>query len=318
VDFEARTIRATSVDFAQRVLRRARRTISSSDAAGRVVRLIEQAIVEVTKGGGPALLGIGVGVPGTIDPKRGVALHYEYIKGWRNVPLVERLAERFGIPVYLENNIRSMALAERWFGQGRGVDDFICLGVRSGIGAGIVMGGRLHRGHDNLAGEIGAWPWPEPQRAGRGGKRSPPNDGALRTLEEVGSVRALLEDLSQSVRGRGANTTNDRRCRLTWDDVLAGLDRGEPNVHAAVDRLATTHGWVIAQLALTFNPEKVILAGPLTELGDSFLRPLRNTADRLLPPLHARVPEIVGSELGDFVGTLGAAALAVHQWRPVR
>ena len=61
-------------------------------------------------------MGVGVGVPGTVDNRRGIAVHYEFICGWRNIPLADQLAQTFGVPVYLENNIRAMAVAERWFG----------------------------------------------------------------------------------------------------------------------------------------------------------------------------------------------------------
>src|SRR5881394_2533703 len=106
------------------------------------------------------VLGIGIGVPGAIDPKNQVALAYAHIKGWKNIPLGETLTKKFKVDVFLENNIRSMALAELWFGQGRGLENFICLGIRTRIAAGIVAGGHLLHGEGNRAGEIGGWLYP--------------------------------------------------------------------------------------------------------------------------------------------------------------
>lgn len=77
---------------------------------------LARAIAEVLPGAADQLLAIVLGVPGLIDPARGLGLSYKYLRGWREVPLVAPLARRFRVPVYLENNVRSMALAEMWFG----------------------------------------------------------------------------------------------------------------------------------------------------------------------------------------------------------
>src|SRR5665213_1942105 len=158
VDFEARNLMATSVDFSQKPLKHFHDTISVTDSVERILEKIEHAILEVTAEDARRVLAIGVGVPGSIDPVRGIARHYKHIKGWSNIPLVERLAKRFRAPVFLENNIRSMALAELWFGQGRGLRNFICVGVRSGIGAGIIIDEHVYHGVHHIAGEIGDWP----------------------------------------------------------------------------------------------------------------------------------------------------------------
>src|SRR5262249_42610460 len=133
--------------------------MNAADTAQTAVRKIKNAI-EMVSGAGPRLLGIGVGVPGTVDIRRGIAVHYEFIRGWRAIPLGEQLSRSFGVPVYLDNNIRAMTLAERLFGGAKEADNFVCLGVRSGIGAGVVVDRKLHRGIGNTAGEIGGWPCP--------------------------------------------------------------------------------------------------------------------------------------------------------------
>src|SRR5580658_8011057 len=184
VDFEARNIMATAVDFSQKPLKQFHDTIAESDSVENILKKIEHAIREVTSNDPRRVLGIGVGVPGSIDPVHGIARQYKHIRGWNNIPLVERLTGRFSVPVFLENNIRSMALAELWFGQGRGLEDFICLGMRSGIGAGIIVDGHVYHGSNNLAGEIGDWPC----------------DGAS-TLEEIASLRGIQAALNP--RGSG-------------------------------------------------------------------------------------------------------------------
>ena len=133
VDFEARNIMAIAVDFSQRLLKQFHDTITAAEPVESILRKIEHAIETVGADDDRKILAIGVGVPGVIDPVKGVALSYKHIKGWQNVPLVSRLTERIGVPVFVENTIRTMALAELWFGQGRGLRNFICLGMRSGL-----------------------------------------------------------------------------------------------------------------------------------------------------------------------------------------
>src|SRR5438445_1944805 len=157
VDFEAHNLMATVVDFSQQPRGQTHKTIHPSDSVEQIIVKIERTIDELIAGRPQDVLGIGVGVPGTIDPQQQIALHYPHIKGWDNIALGERLAKRFKVEVFLENNIRSMALAELWFGQGRGLDDIVCLGIRTGISAGIVVRRHVLHGKNNLAGEIGEW-----------------------------------------------------------------------------------------------------------------------------------------------------------------
>ncbi len=190
VDIEARNIYAVSVDFAQQTLKQVHFELRPADATvATVLRRIEEAVDEV-RVADRRMLGLGLGVPGTVDAKRGVALHYEHIAGWNDVQIRDRLTARFGVPVHVENNIRSLAMAERWFGAGRGVGNFLCIGIRSGFGVGIVVDGRLCRGAANAAGEAGRWPTGDrpaaPTKNGAGAKTP------LDTLESHVAVSGLL------------------------------------------------------------------------------------------------------------------------------
>ena len=291
VDFEARSILATVVDFSQQVVKQSRRAIREGDSVERILVRIEEVIHSALEGDRRPLLGIGVGVPGTIDPAQGVARGYDYIPGWRDVPLAARLAREFGVPVHLENNIRSMAMAELWFGQGRGLKNFVCLGVRTGIGVGVVADGSLLRGEHGGAGQIGKWPAP-----GSG------TNGAARTLESAASLKAIL-----------AAAGSAAKSELDFAELRSAAEAGDRKILAVLARAAAVHGWAIHQLQTLFDPRRIILVGPLAELGAAFLDPLTEAARHhsAEPP-----PEIVNSALGQFSGAFGAAALALHQWKP--
>ncbi len=324
VDFDARQMVIVAVDFAQQIQQQTVQRLLVSDTATQVMKKIEVAIAAMSRG--RRVLGIGVAVPGTIDSQRGVAVHYAYIRGWKNVPLVERLSQRFRVPIQLENNIRAMALAEQWFGEAQGVDHFVCLGIRSGIGAGIVINGQLHRGQDDLAGEIGGWPCEagcgscesfEPQGRTPSATRVR-RQGEFATLEEVASVRSILNQLTVAVRAGTPTCLALKRNQVTLDEMLRGAIDSDPLVLKVLDRAAQAVGRVISQISLLLNPNKVIIAGPLTQLTDAFLQPVAKVVNEWITPLHAKVPHVVASQFGSHGGALGAAALAVHQWKPSR
>lgn len=315
VDFEARNIMAMAVDFSDRPLKQAHKSIDQTDSVETIIEKIEHAIQQVLPDQHGRLLAIGVGVPGLVNPSKGIAVHYKYISDWQNVALAAPLAKKFGVPVYLENNARSMALAELWFGQGRAQKDWLCIGIRSGIGAGIVAGGHLQRGANNRAGEIGRWICPKLSKAaaffsnnGEAGKKM--------ELQEVASVRAILAALERA-RQAGRKTCLSRRDRpVTFEDVLDAARQRDHLTLEIIQVAAETLGWAVSELSFALNPSRVILAGPLTLLGEIMLQPLRECAQELLRESGADVPAIVNSTMGEYSGALGAAALAVHEWKP--
>ncbi|PQO26348.1 hypothetical protein C5Y96_20115 [Blastopirellula marina] len=306
VDFEASQIAITSVDFSQQVLQQEVVRILASDSAAQVVKKIETGIDSIDHSS--QLLGIGIGVPGVVDHQRGEAVHYEHITGWQNIPLVEHFTQRFDVPVYIENNIRAMALAEQWFGAARGVSDFVCLGIRSGIGAGVVIDGHLHTGLNGLAGEIGNWPceW------------SVDGSPAFVPLERIASVRAILDRLARQITSGAKCAVPLKRNRVALEDMVTAAENEEALVLDVLQLAASVVGRVIAQISLLLNPEMVIVAGPLARLTAAFLEPIRQVVYPLSNTKHARAPRIVASEFDMHGGALGAAALAVHQWKPLR
>jgi len=310
VDFEARQISATAIDFSQESLERRREKLQANDSAESVIEKINRIVYDVASGG-PRLLGIGIGVPGTFDVRRGVAVHYEFIPDWREIPLVELLTRKFRVPIYLENNIRAMALAEKWFGRARYIENFVCLGIRTGVGAGVVIDGKLQCGPGNLAGEIGGWPCPASDDV--------LNHRSTQTLEQKVSVRAITRKLAAAARD-GADTSlkvNGNR-GVTVSELLRAARADDPLVLSVLRQAAEYVGRAICQINLLLNTELFIIAGPLAKLDDAFLVPIREVVERLTPRLHGRVPQIEASQIGEFAGALGAAALALHHWTPAR
>ena len=320
VDFEARNIMAMAVDFSDQPLKHARSTIERSNTVGDILKKIERAITEVLADNSSRLLAIGIGVPGLVDATNGIALQYKHINKWKNVALTAPLAEKFGVPVYLENCVRSMALAEMWFGQGRGERNFVCIGIRSGIGAGIVAGAQLQRGAACHAGEIGRWrvPWatsPVTRFFKGGDARADSGDAEL---DDVASVRAIVGALERARQTKEKTVLAGHSRPIAFEDVVRAAQQRDTLTMQVIEAAADMLGHAVSQLIFALNPSRVILAGPLTGLGDSLLDPLRASVKEMLRTYEADIPVILNSTMGEFNGALGAAALAVHQWKPAR
>jgi N-acetylglucosamine repressor len=319
VDFEAQNILAMTVDFSATPVKHVHQTIERSNTVEQILRKIERAITEVLPDNSSRLLAIGVGVPGLVDAANGVALQYKHIEGWRDVALTKPLSEKFGVPVYLENCVRSMALAEMWFGQGRGEQNFLCIGIRTGIGAGIVAGGQLQRGDAYHAGEIGRWrfPWPAVE-ATRFFREDDDGAGTEVELEYFASVRAILAALERARAAREKTILSAHAGPLGFADVVRAAQQQDTLTTQVIGVAAEMLGRAVTQLIFALNPSRVILAGPLTLLGDSLLNPLRARVNQMLHAYETDIPLILNSTMGEFNGALGAAALAVHQWKPAR
>ncbi len=319
VDFEARNLMATAVDFSQQPLRQVHQSIRASDSVEQILGKMERAIGDVMAGDARPVLGIGAGIPGVIDTAHGVAVRYNFIRGWQDIPLSARLRKKFGVPVFLENNIRCMALAELWFGGGRGLKDFVCLGVRSGVAAGVIANGQLLRGISNQAGEIGHWSVPVPVKLKKPVAASTNGECLWQPgvrLEQVASLSAILS-LAQRLKDDRQKTALARvKGELTMDDFFEAIRKGDAFARSLIESVACVYGWVVCQLCALFDPQKIIFSGLLAELGEVFLAPVRAAAAQWG---GAKLGVAVTySALGNYNGALGAAALALHQWKPKR
>jgi glucokinase len=209
-----------------------------------------------------------------------------------------------------------MALAELWFGQGRGLKDWLCIGIRSGIGVGIVAGGQLQHGAHYRAGEIGRWLCPDWSRSAAKYFESP--GSAPMELQEIASARAIVAALERARGSREKSLLSAQEEPLTFADVVRASSQRDRLTVQVVEVAADALGWAVGQLALALNPSQVILAGPLTLLGETLLDPLRQRAEEILRAAGGSVPAIVNSTMGEYSGAVGAAALAVDEWKPIR
>lgn len=312
VDFEANRIRAICLNFNEEIEQTVSVKISQSDSAQDVLDKIKDAVQSVMPKNSKRVLGLGVAVPGPVDQQNGISVYYKHIQDWKNIPIASHLEKLFNIPVYLENNIRAMASAELWFGQGRTQNQYVCVGVRSGIGVGIVTNGQVYTGAQQGAGEIGTWRCP----AFVINREFPLISEPYIELEDIASVRAVSENLKTAIRNGSPSCLP--QSDLTITHIITAYTKGDALARTHLNAAANALGWLAGQITALLDPGKIIFSGSFMQLGKPFLDEIRSAISEHVHLRHGQCPEITASELGEFNGALGAAAQVVYHWTPDR
>jgi len=205
------------------------------------------------------VVGIGIGLAGLVDADTGLC-RYSPSFGWRDVPVAAPIAERLGRPVLVDNDVNTLTVAEQWFGRGHGVDDFIVVTVGEGVGAGIVVEGRLYRGAHGAAGEIGHLRLDGEDVACRCGSR-----GCLEAVSSDGAVRRYLAEAVE--RGEQSALPGQGMSTVTIAAVRDAAEGGDSVAAAALVRAGRMLGLGIASLVNLLNPRLVILSGEGAQAG---------------------------------------------------
>jgi predicted NBD/HSP70 family sugar kinase len=234
-----------------------------------------------------------VGLPAPIHRATGIVGSSAILPGWVGVSAAEELRNRLGLPVLVDNDANLGALAEAAYGAGRDAVDLMYLMVSSGIGAGLVLNGRLYRGALGLAGEIGHVLMDVHGQVCRCGNRG--------CLETIASPQALLELLRRS------------HGRLTTDEMLALARSGDPGCRRVLADAGRTLGSALAVLLNVLNPEVVVVGGELAAAGDLLLDGLRESVGRAALPAAVESAKVTCGTLGDRSEVLGAVALVVSE-----
>jgi len=270
------------------------------EGSDRVLARIAILVQELAEQGGTQLRdlsGVGVGVPGFLDEASGMAVEVINI-GWRDVPVRKILASALGTVIHLENDANAAALGEVFAGGGRGFDSALFVTLGTGVGGGIVIGGRVHRGVNMMAGEIGHLVL-EPGGA-------PCNCGRFGCLETISSATGLVRLAVQYAREAGTPLTSEAP---TAEDVFAAAARGTAYAQRAVQHAVDALGRGLAMAADLINPQVIVVGGGMAKAGDALLIPLRAAFLRYALPRVAEVLEIRPAVLGNEAGVVGVARL---------
>ncbi|KUK82307.1 MAG: Transcriptional regulator/sugar kinase [Pelotomaculum thermopropionicum] len=247
-----------------------------------------------------------LGAPGPLDTKGGI-IHYAPNLRWRNVPIRQIVEERTGIPVLLDNDANLAALGEHVFGAGRGVANMVYITVSTGVGGGLILGGKLYRGFTDGAGEIGHMtilPY--------GPLCSCGNRGCLEAVASGTAIAREARDLV--VRGAGQvilAAAEGNPEKIDAAVVASAATGGDPEAVSIITGAAGSLGIGIANMLNLLNPSLVILGGGVMETGELFWEEVKKEVrNRALEAAWA-VARLVPAELGGRAGVMGAIALAL-------
>ena len=272
----------------------------------RMVKMIRDAMKDAKREGGiedDAFIGIGLGSPGPLDRATGTVLETPNL-GWRNFPLRDLIANSIGLDAVLDNDANAAALGEWWMGAARGVDTLVGVTLGTGIGGGIVIGGRLYHGASDVAGEIGH------MTIDSTGRRC--NCGNYGCLEAYASGPAIAARAIEGLEAGAASLlpamVDGDLHATTAETVYEAIVAGDIYAKEVLRETAKFLGTGLANIINILNPEMVVISGGVTRAGEHLFEPLRAEVRRRAFSEAANACRIVGSELGDMAGVIGAAA----------
>lgn len=296
-------------DGAGRKLHTERRSTDRAGGARAGIAMIEEiarALMEAARASGgedaAKIERIGIGFGGPVDSRAGIVRMSHHVAGWENFPLRAMLEEKLGIGVNLDNDCNAGALGEWRFGAGRGATDILYINIGTGIGGGVISGGRLVSGATNAAGEIG--------------HMLIDAAGPECTCGRRGCLEALCSGSYIGRRARERVAAGAGLTRLTLDatskEVFTEAAAGDALALEIVNETADYLAHAIGNAATLVNPEVVILGGGVAEVGEILLGPIRERVRRYALPFHTEKLRIINAELGYDAGVMGAVALAME------
>ena len=252
------------------------------------------------------LVGIGMGAPGPVDYETGIILNVVNL-GWKdNYPLKDSLEAASSLPAAIENDANCAALGEMWKGAGNGAKDLVCVTLGTGVGGGVIANGNIVQGINGAAGEIGhitAIP--------SGG--APCNCGKTGCLETVASatgiVRLAMIELNKNESSSELSKLFVKNGKITAKDVFDSARNGDQLAKKVLEEVSFHLGFVLANIANTLNPEKIVLGGGVSKAGNILLESVNENFAKFAFSAVRDSTDLALATLGNDAGVLGAAWL---------
>jgi glucokinase len=254
------------------------------------------------------LIAAGIGSPGPLNRRSGMVLLTPNL-GWVNMPLRQRLQDGLGLRTALDNDANCAVLGEWWQGAARGTRVTVGLTIGTGIGGGIIIGGRLFHGATDIAGEIGHMTIDAHGRRCKCG-----NYGCIEAYASGPNIALRAVEAIQSG-GQSAlpSYVEGELTRITAQTVYEAAHAGDELALEVVRDTAKYLGAAVASLINIFNPEAIVIVGGVTRAGESLFEPLRREVARRAFKPAVQVCRIVPGELAGVAGVYGAARAFIEQ-----
>lgn len=265
-------------------------------------------IISKYKSKNKEIIGIGIGIHGIVDSDNGISVMAPNL-GWKNVNIKKLIYDSYGIPVYIDNNTRTMGLGENWFGSGKNASSFFCLNIEYGVGGSFFINDKPVAGNSFGAGEIG-----HTTVDINGETCSCGNKGCLET---VASVKALLKQAYEKYtdnknsliyKGKEVNSVND----INAEDLYEAAKQGDELAISLIRNMGENIGIGIANVINILNPELIIINGEIISTGEILLNPIIETIRKRGFANSVNSTGIVLSKLGSVAYLKGAVVLATQ------
>lgn len=253
------------------------------------------------------VLAIGVGVPGPVEQASGRLTAPPIMPGWDQFPIREAFAGEYAAPVFVDNDVNIMALGEHWGGVAKGVDDMIFVKIGTGIGSGIVVGGRLHRGAQGCAGDFGhICVNPDGPLCSCG------NTGCLEAMAAGPAIVLEAERCAREGESSPLMAILQEKGELSMKDLGESARRGDYCALTVIRKSGRLIGQTLAAAVNVLNPSMIVIGGGVSRLGNVLLAEVRSAVYQRSLPLATRNLPIVMSELDDVAGVVGASVMAAE------
>jgi glucokinase-like ROK family protein len=274
----------------------------------RVEELFDELLARDTVPRAP-VYGIGVGLPGPVEFATGAPVNPPIMPGWDGYQVRNRLAERFDVPVWIDNDVNLMALGELRMGAAQHEQDVVFVKIGTGIGAGLISDGRLHRGANGAAGDIGH----ATVAADSGIVCRCGNVGCLEALAGGAALSRDATAAAEQGRSPYLRRVLDGGAPITASDVAAAAQHGDAVAVELLTRSGQLVGETVATLVNFFNPSLVLLGGGVALAGDVILAAIREAVYRRSLPLATRELRITRSTLVPDPALPGAAHMVLDE-----
>ncbi|MFH1857781.1 MAG: ROK family protein [Candidatus Omnitrophota bacterium] len=253
-----------------------------------------------------AVLGVGVGLPGLIDYRKGLVHHLVNVKGWKRVPAASVLRQRLKLPVFVDNDVNVMALGEAAFGAARGFANVVCLTLGTGVGGGLILEGEIYRGASLSAGEVGHIPVTR-----KGPQCACGSQGCLETY--VGNqaiVRRAAERILAGEQSLASQLVDGKLNQLTPEVLSQAAREGDHLACSVWKEIGGWLGFALTGIVHVYNPDRIVIGGGVAEAGEILFGPLRETLREYAMDFPLKHLKVVKAKLGNDAGVIGASVLA--------
>lgn len=278
-------------------------TISPEEMIDRLLTMADEII------GDNKISAVGISCGGPLDSKRGVIMSPPNLKGWNNVEIVKQVEEHYNVPVHLQNDANACAVAEWKFGAGKGTDNMIFMTFGTGLGAGLIIDGRLYSGTNDNAGEVGHI---------RLDKFGPVGFGKAGSFEGFCSgagIAGLGYTLAQEKVQKGVYPSYFKAgmtaCDINAKTIADAAEAGDPTAIKVYEICGEYLGKGLSILIDILNPQKIVIGSVFTRSRNLLWESAKKVIDAEALSLASAVCEVVPAELGESIGDYAAVATAL-------